>query len=293
MVQIVLQILGVIAAGVLVSPFLIIFAMILLFLRFHYSNLFLQGAREIKRLESNAKSPIFEQFGSALIGLGTIRVFSKGEAYIERMYAKIDRHAQAYWNLWLFNRWLGFRMSVIGAAFAGATAAFILEMNLVERVFEYSDLEIENQDGLDSPAAWPTDGRLEVSDLVVAYAPELPPVLNGLSFTVEKNQRVEIVDGVDVSKVKLAHLRSRLAIIPQDPVLFSGTIRSKLNPFDEYSDSELQSALERVHMIPPADQMSSISSIGAPETPAESDVSTPTAVESSASSTLARRAGLA
>ncbi|EGE01692.1 canalicular multispecific organic anion transporter 1 [Trichophyton equinum CBS 127.97] len=354
MVQNVLQILGIIAAGVLVSPFLIIFAMILLLLCFHYSNLFLQGAREIKRLESNAKSPIYEQFGSALIGLGTIRAFSKGQAYIECMYAKIDRHAQAYWNLWLFNRWLGFRMSVIGAAFAGATAAFIvslssidaslagfalsfslqytsavtwmlrkyanveLEMNSVERVFEYSDLEIENQDGLDAPAAWPTEGRLEVSDLVVAYAPELPPVLKGLSFTVEKNQRVGIVgrtgagkssltlalfrflearegsihiDGIDVSKIKLAHLRSRLAIIPQDPVLFSGTIRSNLDPFDEYSDSELQSALERVHLVPPADQMSSISSIGAPETPAESGISTPTAVESSASSTLASRAG--
>ncbi|EFQ99803.1 canalicular multispecific organic anion transporter 1 [Nannizzia gypsea CBS 118893] len=354
MIQNILQILGIIAAGVLVSPFLFIFAVVLLLLCFHFSNLFLQGAREIKRLESNAKSPIFEQFGSALIGLGTIRAFSRGQTYIERMYALIDRHAQAYWNLWLFNRWLGFRMGVIGAAFASATAAFIvslssidaslagfalsfalqytstvtwmlrqyanveLAMNSVERVFEYSDLEIENQDGLDAPAAWPTDGRLEVSDLVVAYAPELPPVLKGLSFTVEKNQRVGVVgrtgagkssltlalfrflearegsiciDGIDVSKIKLAHLRSRLAIIPQDPVLFSGTIRSNLDPFDEYSDAELQSALERVHLTPPADQMSSISAVEVSVTPAESGVSTPTAVESSASSTLASRAG--
>lgn len=80
----------------------------------------------------------------------------------------------------------------------------------MERVFEYSDLEIENQDGLDSPAAWPTDGRLEVSDLVVAYAPELPPVLNGLSFTVEKNQRVGIVGrtGACKSSLTLALFRS-------------------------------------------------------------------------------------
>ncbi|KAM5433565.1 hypothetical protein McanMca71_003424 [Microsporum canis] len=353
----VLQILSIIAAGVLVSPILIVFATILLLICFYYSQRFLQGAREIKRLESNSKSPIFEQFGSALIGLGTIRAFSKGQAYVERMYGKIDRHAQAYWNLWLFNRWLGFRMSVIGAVFAGATAAFIvtlksidaslagfalsfalqytaavtwtlrkyanveLEMNAVERVFEYSDLEIESQEGLDAPAAWPTEGRLEVTDLVVGYAPELPPVLKGLSFTVEKNQRVGVVgrtgagkssltlalfrflearsgsiyiDGIDVSKIKLAHLRSRLAIIPQDPVLFSGTVRSNLDPFDEYSDSELHSALERVHLIPPVDQVSAHSSVAdAVRLSVDSGSSTPTAIEaSSASSTMASRTGI-
>ncbi|KAF3483947.1 multidrug resistance-associated protein 13 [Arthroderma uncinatum] len=353
----VLQILGIIAAGVLVSPMLIIFASTLLLICFYYSNRFLQGAREIKRLESNAKSPIFEQFGSALIGLGTIRAFGKGQAYVERMYGKIDCHAKAYWNLWLFNRWLGFRMSAIGAIFATATAAFIvslkgidaslagfalsfalqytaavtwtlrkyanveLEMNAAERVFEYSNLEIENQEGLDAPAGWPTEGHLEVSDLVVSYAPELPPVLKGLSFTVEKNQRVGVVgrtgagkssltlalfrflearsgsihiDGIDVSKIKLAHLRSRLAIIPQDPVLFSGTIRSNLDPFNEYSDSELQNALERVHLVPSADQISSSSSVAnAPVVSEESGSSTPTAVGTdSASSTMASKGGI-
>ncbi|KMU86758.1 canalicular multispecific organic anion transporter 1 [Coccidioides immitis H538.4] len=308
----VLNVIGIAVAGFLVSPLLIVFAILLLAICMYFAQCFLSGAREIKRLESNAKSPIFEQFGSALIGLTTIRAFGKAQTYVERMYRKIDHHAQAYWNLWLFNRWLSFRMNVVGALFSTLTAGLVvslrnidaplagfalsfalqytasimwalrqytnveLDMNATERVLEYSAIDIENQEGAEVPAAWPTEGRLEVTDLVVGYAPDLPPVLRGLSFTVAKNQRVGVVgrtgagkssltlalfrfleawegsiviDGIDVSKIKLHDLRSRMAIIPQDPVLFSGSIKSNLDPFEEYSDAELRDALERVHLI--------------------------------------------
>jgi ABC-type multidrug transport system fused ATPase/permease subunit len=104
----------------------------------------------------------------------------------------------------------------------------------------------------------------------------LPPVLKGLTFSVNRNERIGVIgrtgagkssltlalfrflearsgsihiDGLDISKIKLHDLRSRLAIIPQDPVLFSGTVRSNLDPFDHQTDAELRDCLERVHLI--------------------------------------------
>lgn len=111
---------------------------------------------------------------------------------------------------------------------------------------------------------------------MVSYAPDLPPVLKGLTFSINRNERIGVVgrtgagkssltlalfrflearsgsvfiDGLDISKIKLHDLRSRLAIIPQDPVLFSGTVRSNLDPFDHHTDTELRDSLERVHLI--------------------------------------------
>ncbi|KAL7935404.1 P-loop containing nucleoside triphosphate hydrolase protein [Trichoderma chlorosporum] len=177
-----------------------------------------------------------------------------------------------------------------------------LDMNATERIFEYQNLEIEKQDGEDVRASWPEEGRIEVENLVVGYAEGLPSILKGLSFTAERNQRIGIVgrtgggkstlslalfrflqtrsgsitiDGVDISKIKLSDLRTRLAIIPQDPFLFSGTIRTNLDPFNQFSDHELQQALIRVHLI------SSNPSTPAPEAVLEehSVSSAPTATE--------------
>jgi len=129
-----------------------------------------------------------------------------------------------------------------------AMTAVELGFNACERVLEYAEIEAEPEGGEDPPAAWPAEGRIEVKELTVRYAKNLPPVLKGLNFTVGAGERVGIVgrtgagkstlaavlfrllenvegtiliDGIDVSKLKLSQLRSRLAIIPQDPFLFS------------------------------------------------------------------------
>lgn len=307
-----LELMGILVASVLVSPTILVLAAILLVPCFSISRFYLTAAREIKRLESTSKSPVMELFGTSLTGLMTIRAYAKTQVYMREMYTRIDRHAQTAWHLWLLNRWLALRMSVIGAVFSTTTAALVvytptisaamagfaisfamqynyaismglrfyadleMDMNATERVLEYSSMETEDQEGHDPPAAWPIRGHIEVNNLVAGYTADLPAVLNGLSFTVEPNQRVGVVgrtgsgkssltlalfrflearhgririDGLDVSRMKLQALRSRLAIIPQDPVLFSGTVRSNLDPFDEHSDEELWNALERVHMV--------------------------------------------
>jgi ABC-type multidrug transport system fused ATPase/permease subunit len=290
----------------------ILLSLSLLIVCIYIARLYMTGAREAKRLESNAKSPVFEQFGSALTGVGTIRAFDKCDVYIQRMYSKIDDHSTSFWHLWAFNRWMGWRMSSVGGLFATFVAIMILlidgidaalagfalsyaldygsvviwtirhytnlelDMNAAERIIEYSRLPTESLEGADPPAAWPSEGRLEVNNLVVGYAADLPPVLKGLTFSVERNERVGVVgrtgagkssltlalfrflearegsihiDGLDISKIKLHALRSRLAIIPQDPVLFSGTVRTNLDAFDEHEDSELRDALHRVHLV--------------------------------------------
>ncbi len=80
----VLELVGIMVAGFFVSPFMILFAITLMIAATYVALQYLNGAREVKRLESNAKSPIFEQFGSTLAGIGTIRAFDKAEEYIER-----------------------------------------------------------------------------------------------------------------------------------------------------------------------------------------------------------------
>lgn len=292
------------------SPCLTTVAIALLLLCVWYSRQYLIMAREMKRLESGARSPIYDQMSSSINGLWTIRAFGRTQDYIDRMQTNVDYHARALWQLWLLSRWLGFRMNMIGTLFCVVTAAtvvflgdadaalagfvlgftiqlthsmtkailayacFELDMNGVERVLDYTQIKTEPSGGRDPPAAWPTEGRIEVSDLIVSYAPDMPPVIKGLNFQVESHQRVGVVgrtgagksslalalfrlleakegniliDGIDISDIKLHHLRTRLAIIPQDPILFSGTIRSNLDPSGERTDNELLHALNEVH----------------------------------------------
>lgn len=308
----VLSVIGICVAAIFVSPYIILLAFALLLSCIRIASNYLDAARPSKRLESTTKSPIFELFGSALAGVMTIRGFDKADTYVQALYNKTDDYGIATWYLWLFNRWMGWRMSILGAIFsvvvaimilassemdaalAGFTLSFALQfsesvlwairnyasieldMNAAERVVEYAELPTEDQGGEDAPATWPSEGRLEVNDLVVGYADDLPPVLKGLTFNVERNERIGVVgrtgagkssltlalfrflearsgtihvDGIDVSKIKLQQLRSRLAIIPQDPVLFSGTVRSNLDPFDERADDELYDSLRRVHLL--------------------------------------------
>ncbi|KAJ2800586.1 Transporter of the ATP-binding cassette (ABC), partial [Coemansia guatemalensis] len=157
----------------------------------------------------------------------------------------------------------------------------INEMNLnsVERVVEYLDVTPEAPVTIPDrvpPAEWPAEGRISVENLVLRYAASLPPVIHGISFEVRPREKVGIVgrtgagkssltlamlriveasagrivvDGVDISQIGVGDLRSQLTIIPQDPVLFTGTIRSNLDPFNKHSDSELWLALRRAHLL--------------------------------------------
>lgn len=226
----VLEIIGILIAAFFVSPYMIILSVILLIICAQIARRYLGGARSIKRLESIQKSPMISHFGSALEGLSTIRAFSNSPVFVTRAYSLIDAFSTATWHNWLFNNWVGFRMSIVGSIFSSSVAAFIvstrgvdaslagfalafamdyrwaviraiqllasteLDMNAAERIFEYSDLEIEPQGGIDNlRASWPEEGKLEVKDLDVGYAVDLPSILKGLTFTAASNQRIGVV----------------------------------------------------------------------------------------------------
>ncbi|XP_049784178.1 ATP-binding cassette sub-family C member 5-like isoform X6 [Schistocerca cancellata] len=122
---------------------------------------------------------------------------------------------------------------------------------------------------------WPTKGRIEFKNVSLCYREGLPNVLKGINFIIESAEKIGIVgrtgsgksslvaaiyrmaelssgkitvDGVNIADVKLQHLRSRLSVIPQDPVLFSGTIRSNLDLNCQYTDAEIWLALERTKL---------------------------------------------
>src|SRR5699024_4672016 len=117
-----IEIISTVLAGVLVNPVLGLFTTAILLMSLFFARKYLTAAREIKRLESTAKSPIFVQFDSVLNGLDTIRAFGKQPIYITRMHGIIDGHARAYWHIWLLNRWLAYRMNLMGAIFTTTTA---------------------------------------------------------------------------------------------------------------------------------------------------------------------------
>ncbi|PYI02730.1 P-loop containing nucleoside triphosphate hydrolase protein [Aspergillus sclerotiicarbonarius CBS 121057] len=335
------ELIGIMVAASFISPFMILVAPPLLVICAIIGQRYIGAARNVKRLESNSKSPVISHFAASLSGLSTIRAFSKSDEFAQRMYKLIDTYAACTWYSGLLGSWLGLWVGVISSLFPAAIAAFVimtpgtdaslagfalsfsitfhfmtawtirittrleLYMNATERIFEYRDLQGESPDGDSVRASWPETGRIEVNELEVGYAEGLPSILKGLTFTADPNQRIGVVgrtgagkstlslalfrflhtrkgsvviDGVDISKIRLHDLRTRLAIIPQDPVLFSGTIRSNLDPMDQYSDHEIREALMRVHLIPsgsdtPLPKPDQVDSSGASSTIAGSEES--------------------
>uniref|UniRef100_A0A8C9BBF5 ATP-binding cassette sub-family C member 5 n=1 Tax=Phocoena sinus TaxID=42100 RepID=A0A8C9BBF5_PHOSS len=127
-----------------------------------------------------------------------------------------------------------------------------------------------------SPSSdWPQEGEVTFENAEMRYQENLPLVLKKVSFTIKPKEKIGIVgrtgsgksslgmalfrlvelsggcikiDGVRISDIGLADLRSKLSIIPQEPVLFSGTVRSNLDPFNQYTEDQIWDALERTHM---------------------------------------------
>ncbi|KAH3675902.1 hypothetical protein WICPIJ_009219 [Wickerhamomyces pijperi] len=158
------------------------------------------------------------------------------------------------------------------------------DMNSVERLMQYAKYMAQEAPYRSSDmnpvqslqSSWPESGAIEFDNVSLRYRENLPLVLNNLSIKIKESEKIGIcgrtgagksslmvalyrlselsggsitIDGVDISKIGLHDLRSKLSIIPQDPVLFEGTIRRNLDPFSEKTDAQLWDALRRSHLV--------------------------------------------
>ncbi|ETV95462.1 hypothetical protein H310_10942 [Aphanomyces invadans] len=283
---------------------------------------FIATSRELQRLDSISRSPVYALLTETLDGMSTIRAYGVEESFRHRLRNLLDTNQRAYLLNFAVNCWLGLRLEFTGTVIATFAAFFAVwtkptqaewfaglagvslsyafqitrnlnigvttlseletEMVSVERIHAYTTLpseaalrQSENVAVQPMAAAWPSHGRIVFDNVTLQYRAGLPPVLRQLSFTIEPQEKIGVVgrtgagksslvvallrlvevqsgiiyiDGIDVSLLGLHDLREKIAIIPQDPVLFSGTVRSNLDPFDLYDDAALWASLTRSHL---------------------------------------------
>ncbi|XP_057630326.1 ATP-binding cassette sub-family C member 3 [Chionomys nivalis] len=272
-------------------------------------------SRQLKRLESISRSPIFSHFSETVTGTSVIRAYGRIEDFKVLSDRKVDANQKSSYPYIASNRWLGVHVEFVGncvvlfaALFAvigrnslnpgivGLSVSYALQVTLalnwmirmmsdlesniiaVERVKEYSKTETEAPwviEGNRAPEGWPTHGAVEFRNYSVRYRPGLELVLKNLTLRVQGGEKVGIVgrtgagkssmtlclfrileaaegeiciDGLNVAHIGLHDLRSQLTIIPQDPILFSGTLRMNLDPFGRYSEEDIWRALELSHL---------------------------------------------
>uniref|UniRef100_A0A452GX19 ABC-type glutathione-S-conjugate transporter n=1 Tax=Gopherus agassizii TaxID=38772 RepID=A0A452GX19_9SAUR len=298
----------------LATPYFALIIIPLSILYFFLLRYYVSTSRQLRRLDSVTRSPIYSHFGETVSGLSVIRAYGHQERFLQHNDRIVDMNQKSVYSWIVSNRWLAVRLEFVGnlVVFSAALLAVITRDNLgsgivglsissalnitqtlnwlvrmtseletnivaVERVREYTEVENEAQwvTAQRPPPGWPSKGEIQITDYQVRYRPGLELVLHGLTCDIGSTEKVGVVgrtgagkssltnclfrileaaggkiviDGVDISTIGLHDLRQSLTIIPQDPVLFSGTLRMNLDPFDQHSDEEIWKALELAHL---------------------------------------------
>eukprot|EP01038_Epipyxis_sp_PR26KG_P012636 gene12636-16943_t len=316
---------GVILYICVVTPLFLIGLVPMVALYYLAQRYYIKTSRELTRLESTSRSPIYALFSETLDGMSTIRAYGVEAARMARNNYLLDCNQASYFLNFSANCWLAVRLEFVGTciitlaalfavvarddtigsvadldrqAFAGLAGLSISlalsvtqslnwsvrmasdlesQMVSVERIQSYALMPQEKSHYLttDPKSPWPENGSIEFRNVNLRYREGLPLVLQGMSIKIDGRKKVGIcgrtgagkssivtallrlveldggsiiIDGVNISQIGLHSLRSVMAIIPQDPVLFSGTIRSNLDPFKKYTDAQLWDGLRRTSL---------------------------------------------
>ncbi|CAM9571125.1 unnamed protein product, partial [Hapterophycus canaliculatus] len=305
------------SVGVVVgtSPAVLLFIFPIALSYYRIRQTYHASAKELKRLDSATKSPIYSHFQETLDGLASVQAYAIEQKMRRKNFFLVDANARARFTWDVANRWLGTRLDFLGALVvffaalmavlaagkvspgmvglglsyaltitwtlsAGVRSSTALEnqFNSVERVQEFIGLEQEEKSSTLVPlffslmaqrpatqGPWPSDG-LEVRNVYARHRPDLPPVLNGVSLSVRRGERIGIcgrsgsgksslalalvrvvecfrggifLDGKDIRELPLALLRSGVTVISQDSYLFSGSVREAVDPLGKCSDARI------------------------------------------------------
>ncbi|CAK0800627.1 unnamed protein product [Prorocentrum cordatum] len=298
-------------------PVLLLLALPLLYYYNAIQKKFRLTARELQRLASVNKSPIFQGLDQAIAGISSLRAYEIQEPLAQENAHKVETAVRMIFNIMCCNRWLSIRLRTLGTApvalvtlllllslgmaVQGGAVGLVLRYSLqlttnmegllqsltntelclvaLERLSTLSEVSPEPvllQDGDEARhESWPGSGQVRFESVTMRYREDLPTVLNSISFTVPGGTSVGVVgrtgagkssllqalfrmcpldagritiDGADISDMGLHTLRRRLAIIPQDPVGFTGTLRFNMDPFGERSDDEIMEQLRNVQL---------------------------------------------
>ncbi|KAI5956694.1 YCF1 [Candida theae] len=301
----------------------------------YYQQYYLRTSRELRRLDSVSRSPIYANFQESLVGVSTIRAYGKEERFKFLNQYRIDENMKAYNPAINANRWLAVRLEFLGsviilgaaglsiltlssghltAGLVGLSVSYALQITqslnwivrmtvevetnivAVERCLEYSRLKSEAPEIIPDrrpPHAWPQDGEIKFEHYSTKYRPELDLVLKDINIDIKPKEKIGIVgrtgagkssitlalfriieafegdiniDGIKTDTIGLYDLRHKLSIIPQDSQVFEGTIRSNLDPNDEYSDDQIWRALELSHLKEHVEKMYAERDVEAGET---------------------------
>ncbi|XP_054162838.1 multidrug resistance-associated protein 1-like [Oppia nitens] len=295
----------------LILAFLLPIGLVYLFVQ----RLYIPTSRQLRRIESTTRSPIYIHFSETLTGATSIRAYGSVDKFVDESNKRVDMNNMSTFAATITSCWLSIRLELLGYTIifinalyaviarrtlspgvAGLTLSYAmtitrtlnnlirattqLETNIVsvERCLEYTETPQEalwHKPECQPPSEWPEKGCIKFQNYSTRYRDGLDLVLREISFTINPGYRVGVVgrtgagkssltlalfriiestngsidiDGVDTGTIGLYDLRSRLTIIPQDPVLFTGTLRLNLDPFEKHSDSQLWTALELAHL---------------------------------------------
>ncbi|XP_042508127.1 ABC transporter C family member 3-like [Macadamia integrifolia] len=279
-----------------------------------YQQYYISTARELSRLAGVCHAPITQHFSESSLGSTIIRCFDQEERFMDTNLKLVDGYFRPKFQLSGATEWLCFRLDmltsltyvvslvflisvlkgVLSPGVLGLAVTYGLEFSIygviwdlsslenkiisVERILQYASIPSEspllveaNRPGHE----WPSQGKVDIVDLQVRYAPHLPLILRGITCTFLGGMKIGIVgrtgsgkstlvqtlfrllepaagqiliDDINITKIGLHDLRSRLSIIPQDPTMFEGTLRSNLDPLEEHTDEEIWEALDRCQL---------------------------------------------